>query len=309
MRILVTGGNGFLGSAFIRKLLLDNHSVYAFSKNKNNLEDILDLISFDHAHTSELFLFQEKVKEFSPDIVVHFGWSGGNNYTDVNQIEQFYENVPCGIQFIEFLKTLDKKPKFIGIGSFSEYGKIEFQIDETSFENPINLYGVSKLAFKNYSKILCDNYLIDWTWVRPCYVYGPGDVRTRLIPILINKFIQNDKVELDECNKIIDYLYIDDFIDLLYELMISKSTGVYNICSGEQYNLKNIIEKIHSTLKSCSEIIYNRDLNRKLTSSYICGSNNKIITTTGLRPKIDLENGLSKTINYYKNIYETVNYY
>ena len=92
--------------------------------------------------------------------------------------------------------------------------------------------------------MICKQNNIDWAWVRPCYVYGPGDVFTRLIPTVINKFLTNEEVILDECNKTIDYMYIDDFVDLLYKLLISEYTGIYNICSGYQYNLKEVINKI-----------------------------------------------------------------
>jgi len=301
MRILITGGNGFLGSSFVKKLVQEQHSLYVFSKNTNNLIDVLPFIDFDYAHTEDLMLFQDKIKSFSPEIVIHFGWSGGNNYIDVNQTNQFYENIPPGIKLIEFLNTLPQKPKFIGVGSFSEYGRIDYQVNEETYENPINLYGLSKLTFKNYSKTLCDNYGIDWVWIRPCYIYGPNDVSTRLIPMLVNKFMNNEDIELDPCDKIIDYLYIEDFVNFVYSLIMSSSTGVYNVCSGEQYELKDIIKKIHFLLGSKSEIYYNFNLNRKLTSSYICGDNNKIISSTNLTPKIDLETGILKTINFYKN--------
>ena len=72
--------------------------------------------------------------------------------------------------------------------------------------------------------------------------------------------------------------------------------------SGFQYNLKDIINKIHYLSNSTSKISFDPALNRKLTSSYICGDNTKIKNITHLTPKIDLETGILKTINYYKNL-------
>ena len=250
MKVLVTGGNGFLGSNIIKKLLLENHTIYAFSSQTTNLNDVLNQIQFDFSHTDDIILFKDKIIDFAPDVVIHCGWSGGNNYNDVNSIKQFYENVEPSITLLSILNELPKKPKFIGFGSFSEYGIYSTQINEEDIENPINLYGLSKLTFKNYSKIICEMYGMDWLWIRPCYVYGPYDVKTRLIPLLINKFLNNDEVILDKCDKVIDYIYIDDFTEYITHLITTQNNGVYNICSGNQYELKNIINTIYKLTNS-----------------------------------------------------------
>jgi len=279
MKILITGGNGFLGSNIVKRLLLENHIVSLLSKHCINIK--------------------EEINSFPPDVVIHCGWYGGNNHQDINNPDQFSKNIDYSIQLIESFKSVNKKTKFIGFGSFAEYGPKDFIIDENTFESPIDLYGLSKYTFKKYSELVCKQNNIDWIWVRPCYVYGPEDVSTRLIPSIINKFINNQDVLLDECNKTIDYIYIDDFVEMFYKLLLSSSTGIYNVCSGEQYSLKVIINKIHLLTNSKSKITFSSELNRN-SSSYICGNNQKIIKATGYFPQIDLETGLNKTIKHYE---------
>lgn len=302
MRILITGGNGFLGSNIVKKLVKENHNVYVFSKSNNNLQDILSNIEFDFSTNKELSNFQEKILSFSPEVVIHCGWSGGNSYQDVNDLGQIYENVESSIKLLEIINYLPNKPKFIGFGSFSEYGNLPIPIKEDDLEQPINLYGLSKLTFKNYSKMLCDNYGMEWVWVRPCYIYGPNDVKTRLVPMLINKLLTHQEIILDDCNKIIDYLYIDDFVNYFYSLIQNPSEGIYNICSGKQYNLKEIILYTHKISESKSKIIFNSKLNRKFTSSHICGDNLKINIQSNYTPQTDVYQGVFLTINYYKNL-------
>jgi nucleoside-diphosphate-sugar epimerase len=301
MNILITGGNGFLGFNLVKKLLTEGHNIYVFSKNSNNLNSVLKNIKFTSASNKDFILYKKDIEDFSPDIVFHFGWSGGNNHKDTNNISQFYDNVSPSIDLINIIGNLSKKPKFIGVGSFAEYGEQENLIDENTFESPLNLYGLSKLTFKKYSETLCNQYGIKWVWIRPCYVYGPGDVSTRLIPTLINKFLNNQLVKLDKCDVIIDYIYIDDFTNFIYFLALSDYTGVYNICSGEEYELKYIISQLHNLANSESDIIFD-DINMKSSvSKYICGNNNKIKIATNINCEVDLKNGLIKTINYYKN--------
>jgi nucleoside-diphosphate-sugar epimerase len=275
VKILVTGANGFIGSNIVKKLSLE-HEVYSIYKDYNSIFDL------------------------SPDIIIHCGWFGGNSYLDINNMNQFYENIDKGIQLLEIIKKIPKKVKFIGFGSFAEFGSIENTVDENTQESPSDLYGLSKYAFKMYSEMICKQNDIDWMWIRPCYIYGPGDASTRLIPTIINKFLNNQEVILDGCNKTIDYIYIDDFIEMIYRLIKKDGvTGVYNLCSGKKYNLKEIINQVYFFTNSKSNIIFDNTINRN-SSKYICGDNKKIVNLINYSPKIDLENGLIKTINYYK---------
>jgi UDP-glucuronate decarboxylase len=115
----------------------------------------------------------------------------------------------------------------------------------------------------------------------------------------MNKCLNNEEIILDSCNKIIDYIYIDDFIEMFYLLLKSDNVGTYNICSNKQYNLKDVINLIKTLLDSKSNITFDSKLNRNSITS-ICGNNKKITEVINYNPKIDLETGLKKTINYYK---------
>ena len=273
MKILITGGNGFLGSNLV-KFFCNQHDVLVISKNSNNILDMVNSIQFIN-HFDEII-----IKKFQPEVVIHCAWDGGNSYTDINNLDQILKNIPLSVELLKIISNLENKPKFIGFGTFVEYGFLNKKAQETDQENPINLYGVSKNNFKHISKTYCEQNNIPWTWVRPCYVYGPGDVQTRLIPSIINKLITQQEITLNSCDTIIDYLYIDDFCSAINKIIEYDLTGIYNVCSGDEYKLTDIVEIIFSNISPNQKPIFNPELDRKYSSKYMCGSNKKLKSKT-----------------------------
>jgi nucleoside-diphosphate-sugar epimerase len=303
MNIIITGGNGFLGSNIVRKLLLHEHNVLVLSRNCNNIENLMPRVDYLSTDFTQIDQLESRIIAFAPDVVVHCAWNGGNNYNDVSSLSQF-ENVAQGIGLIDILGKLPKKIKFIGFGSFAEYGNLTAPAKEEDREQPINHYGLSKYALKCCSELLCERYNIDWAWVRPCYVYGPNDVSTRLIPTVINKLLRGDRVELDNCSKKIDYIFVEDFVNFVYSLIMNDANGVYNVCSGQQYDLKDVISKIGLLMNKASRINFSNTSTRTLTSSIICGDNSKVKNQSLITTLTDLDAGLMETIKCFKQKYE-----
>lgn len=300
MKVFITGGNGFLGSNIVKKLINEKHEVLICSKNCNNLKSESGKFDLIPSYINTIHNHIDQIQNFSPDAILLLGWDGANNYKDINNISQFYNNVPDHIKFLTSIVNFEKKPKVIGAGSFAEYGNYSSQITEEFFEKPSTLYGISKFSLKQYSKLICDHNNINWSWIRPCYIYGPNDVSTRLVPTLITKLLKNEKIHLDECDVILDYLYIDDFTNFVYSLIVSDVGGVFNICSGEQYKLRDVIDTISKLTNSKSEIIFDKNLNRKNSNRFMCGDNSKIKKLSNIQNLITLEKGLLETIKFYE---------
>ena len=293
MRVLLTGANGFLGSHTTRYLLKNGHTVMAVSRSCDSFTDILDRIQF----VSYNSLNVETLQLFSPDVVIHFAWEGGNNYKDVNSVNQF-DNIKSGVCLLDILCNLDKKPMFIGVGSFSEYGILTEKALETQTDCPITLYGLSKSTFKDVSSRLCQQFGMRWAWVRPCYVYGPNDVKTRLIPRVVESLLKKEPVQLDSCNVTIDYLYIDDFCRGVSMIAETQHTGVFNVCSGQEYVLRDVLNEIQTHIGS-GGIAFDTTIHRNLLSTYVCG-NNENLKSLGWSPTVPLERGLVEVIHSIK---------
>lgn len=298
MNIAITGSNGFLGFNVCKRLLEHNHNVLAISRHFDRFKKINDnKLTVAQLTTSGYRELVNKLTEFEPNVVIHFAWAGGNSYKDANSMNQYVDNINPSISLLELTKSLSSLTRFIGVGSFTEYGDLTTKAFETQLEKPNTHYGLAKYLFKNVSELFCLDNNIHWTWIRPCYAYGEGDVSTRLLPTVISKLRRGTRVDLDSCESVLDYLHVTDFSNAVLSLIEQNKDGVYNICSGKEYVLREIIEHIASKMSSQSKVSFNKSKERQSFSTYICGDNSKLISSTGWEPVVDITAGLDNLIH------------
>lgn len=301
MNVLIIGANGFLGSHIVKKCLSENNKVYAVSLHTHRLDNIMNKIQFSNCNMDKITTLTDKITYFSPQAVINCAWDGGNNYTTTHKSSQFHKNLPGLAYLMEIIKRTNIQ-HFIGIGSGSEYGDKKYTIAETTHEVPINLYGTCKLMAKLYTEQFCKTEKIKWTWLRPIYIYGSDDVKTRLIPKTIISCLKHEEVLLNSCQSLVDYLYIDDFTDAVYKLISNQQEGLFNVCSNISYKIKNVVEQIGTLTNNKEKLNFGSLPERNNYPSIILGLNTKLVNITGWTPKINMEEGLAKTIEFYKHI-------
>ena len=176
-KIILTGANGFLGKNLYIYLINQGYNVMTISIRDHNLNEV-----------------KSDIIKYQPDIFIHAGWSYGNSFKDINNNNQ-YDNIKIGVELMKILSNIDNL-YFIGLGSFAEYNPKNNTISELDKENPQNNYGLSKNLLKIISEKLCYINNFKWLWIRPCYVFGPNDIQTRLIPKVINSCLSNKTIKL-----------------------------------------------------------------------------------------------------------------
>jgi dTDP-6-deoxy-L-talose 4-dehydrogenase (NAD+) len=288
-RVLITGGNGFLGSNLVRFFLRKSYAVCVVSRKCNNLVDVMESIEFIEHASPGYTQFADQIRTFNPTVVIHCAWDGGNKYTDVNTIEQV-SNISHGVELLTALINLPTNPVFVGIGSFSEFGHAEHAMDTTPCI-PITLYGQTKNCFMSISRLICETNGLRWLWVRPCLIYGPRDVDTRVFPSTIHKLLKGQDIILDGCTRIVDYLHVDDFCNGVSILLDTSTTGNVNVCSGSGYPLRQLIEWLKTEIEGTSVITFNTSRDRTMVSTCSRGYPD-MLRRTGWKPNINVHDGL-----------------
>jgi UDP-glucose 4-epimerase len=182
--------------------------------------------------------------------------------------------------------------KLVFVSGYVVYGLPEYlPLDERHPTNPIDIYGVSKLAAERYLQVLCNlKPILELVILRLASVYGPGQIARGLIPNLIRAALDNSEVVINAAGKEKrDYLFIDDAINALILSLNDDAMGVFNIGSNKSVSanqIKEIIENLSGRpLKS-------RYLKKKGLISEVVLSNKLAQRHLGFKPAVAIKEGL-----------------
>ena len=251
---IITGVTSFLGRSTAKYLLSKNFLVFGIvrpdSEKISELDsieglniiklDFNDLSSneFDNISNSETFEHIKVIKESRNDIsVIHFAWG---STLDRNNFAKQMLNVDMSIKVLHFAKMINAS-RFIFAGS---------QAEESD-----SAYGLAKKQFADYA--IKETKFLDMRFIhmRIFSIYGKEDRETSLIKTLVKNCKENVDMSLSSCNYMWNFLYIDDFVSIIYKLIDKDAhTGVYDIASDDTRLLKDYVIEAHETLGAKSNL-------------------------------------------------------
>ena len=292
-KILILGGSGFLGKNLLVKLVRSRkYKITSISNKTLKNSKKLKKISYISCNINNYQKLIKKLENKKFDFVINF--SGNIDHSDKKETFNAHFN---GVKNIVKYIKLTKSGLLIQTGSSLEYGENKSPQNEKQICKPLSVYGEAKLLS---SKFIIKN-LNDFIILRPYQIYGPYQKKNRLIPITIDSCIKNLKFPCTQGNQKRDFLYVDDFIDLIIKILGSKkiNSGIFNVGSGKPIKVKKailtIVKKIKKGIPMFGKLKMRKDEKNSLYPNL-----NKTKKTFKWRPKINFKTGISKTINFYK---------
>ncbi len=288
MKILITGGAGFIGK-YLANRLCSEHEVTIIDNfyRKNNIE----------LNTKVTIIEQDITKDFEElisknDIIYHLA-AISQVMTSIEDPELTYKVNIEATKNIVAACTKHKK-KLIFASSREVYGtQKELPVKLNAELNPENPYAASKIAGESLIKSYAKSYGLDYNIVRMSNVYGLGDVE-RAIPKFIDMFKNNKEVELYGSEKIIDFIYIDDVVNAFVKLK-DKSELTLNLGAGVKTTLVELANLIKELTNSNSNI--NISSERKGEVAKFQADISETKTKLEWEPMTSLRDGLTKIIN------------
>ena len=292
-KLLIVGGTGFIGY-HLSKISLNKFQVSSLSLSQPKKEKKLKKVKYIICDISKKYSLEKKIKS-KFDIVVSLG--GYINHKDQSTVKAHYDGCKNLVNFFQ----KQKLKIFIQIGSSSEYGKKSSPHLENLDGKPTTIYGKSKLNASKYLFSFSKKKKFPFTIIRFYQIYGPKQNNDRIIPIVINSSLKNEKFNCSSGLQNRDFLYVTDAVSSILKCFdAKKSLGkIINIGSGRQTNIKKLIINISNKIKKGKPLFGVIKLRAdEPIDSYPDLKNAK--KYLNWKPRIKLEVGLSKTIKYFK---------
>ena len=314
MKILVTGGAGFIGSNFIRywlnkykKDFVVNLDILTHAGNLDNLVDVQkkhkDRYKFVKGDITNLEFVDALVKEDKPNVIVNFAAESHNSYAILNPTIFFKTNV-IGTQTLLEVARRNKINRFHHISTCEVYGDLPLESKEKFREDspyrPNTPYNASKagadLAVRAYFK----TFKLPVTISNCSNNYGPYQFPEKLISLFVTNLLENKPVPVYKSsqNKR-EWLHVLDHCTAV-DLVIQKGKigETYNVGSGVEKSIEEISDIIFETLKkprSLKKYVSDRPGHDR---RYLLDSS-KIKKELGWKPEVTFESGIKETIEWY----------
>ena len=307
MQILVCGGAGCIGSAFIKNYLknnpdskLTNLDVLTIGSNLENLKEIKNnqnykFIKDDIRNES---VINELVKDV--DVVVNLAAESHVDRSISNPKPFLETNILGTYSILEAIRKYDKQ--FIHVSTDEIYGDAhgEDSFDENSQINPSNPYAATKAAADHLVASYHRTYGINCITTRCTNNFGPNQFPEKLIPKTIIRLQKNLKVPLyGDGSQIRSWIYVYDHVQAIESLISKGKAGnVYNITAYEEITNKTIVEKILDILEKPRSMIEYVGAKRGHDKRYSVDCS-KIEIQTGWRPKYEFDDALKQAVEWY----------
>jgi UDP-glucose 4-epimerase len=294
MKILLTGGLGYIGTSLINKLT--KHQLIICSKNKKNNLQSFNHVTFEFVDIkSDNFL--EIAKKHKPDLLIHLASITGLKNCEDNPSEAFETNVYGTFNVVKACEL--NKIKLIFFSSREVYGKtLDTESKEKDPLLPTNVYGITKMLSESIIKNSGKNNNLDYIILRLTNVYGPRGNEKGPNKIIKNA-VKNKKIEIYGGKQIINFIYIDDVVDLI-SVLIDKnhiSQEVFNVGSKNSLSVNDFSKLVEQSLDF--DITIKHIPKQNVENSIFRPDVNKIEEALQFTTKTEINDGLKKAINWY----------
>lgn len=297
---VITGPTGAIGTALSKLLSEKDIYVYAVVRPESHRSEHLrgiNGVEIVECDVSGMYKLQDLIP--SADAFFHLAW-GQTTGQGRNDMDAQIRNIQYTLDAVRVAGALGCSV-FVGAGSQAEYGRVDSPLTPSTPCFPENGYGMAKLCAGQMSRVECEKLGIEHIWPRFLSVYGPHDGENALIPILIKKLLNGEKMPLTSGEQLWDYLYSDDAAEALYRLALhGKSGSVYPIGCGGSRPLREYLEILrdeidHTLPLGFGEVPYGEKQVMHLEADLTA-----IGQDTGFHPSICFEEGIRKTIEYVR---------
>jgi len=310
MKLIVTGGAGFIGSAFVRLIVNSTaHNVTVLDKltYAGNLENLASVngherYRFVKGDIADPVLVNQLIGEEAPDAIVHFAAESHVDRSILSPEPVFHTNLAGSFTLLEAARRA-KVARYVHVSTDEVYGSLDEPL-EASEEFPLKAsspYSASKAGSDLLALSYFTTYKLPVVVTRASNNYGPYQFPEKLIPLMISNALEDKPLPIyGDGMQVRDWLYVDDHCRAILALLERGREGeIYNIGGSRSLpNLTVVKEILRITGKP--ESLLTRVTDRPGHDRRYALSSAKIERETGWKPEVPFEQGLVDTVNWYR---------
>lgn len=310
--IIVTGGAGFIGSNFV-KYILENYNYKIFNFDKltyaGNLENLSDIenhpdYKFIKGDICDKEFVESTIKKYKIDTIINFAAESHVDRSILGSREFIVTNVLGTQVLLDAVKNFGLE-KYLQVSTDEVYGSLPEDRKDLLFteKTPVTTnspYSASKAS----ADLLCNSYFhthkIPVLITRCSNNYGPYQFPEKLIPLMIAKALDNEKLPVyGDGKNVRDWLFVEDHCSAICEVLHKGKLGeIYNIGGNNEWYNIDIVKLILKLLaKGEDHITYVKD--RPGHDRRYAIDSTKIMKELGWKPNYQFAEGIEKTINWY----------
>jgi dTDP-glucose 4,6-dehydratase len=313
MKFLVTGGAGFIGSAFIRLLMSDpdpsrrviNLDKLTYAGNLENLASIANdsRYRFVHGDICDATLVNALVAEEKPDVIVNFAAESHVDRSILSPAPVFETNLRGTFTMLEAART-HQIPRCIQISTDEVYGSIDppQEADEDYPLRASSPYSASKAGADLLALSYFVTYKMPVSVTRASNNYGPYHFPEKLIPLMISNAMEDKPLPIyGDGQQIRDWLYVDDHARAILAVIERGRAGeIYNIGGSRALPNLDVVRKILAAVGK-PESLMQTVKDRPGHDRRYAISSEKLMRETGWKALMPFEDGLRATIEWYRS--------
>lgn len=296
--VIVTGGNGFIGSSLIKKLVANGIKVVAvdITFQGERLPESELITKIESCVDASLV---EKLPAEEYDAFYHLAWKGVNGADKANPSVQL-ANIQMAIDCADICKKLNVK-KYLCAGTVAE--NATFSLPNLEKTSGGMMYGVAKYACRLILEDYCKNIGQQFVWMQFSNIYGVGNKTGNLVSYTLGELMTGNEATFGPALQPYDFIYVDDLIEAVYRLGEKETNkAFYYIGSGSPRQLKEYLLRIGELAGYADKIGIGirPDDGIKYSMDMFC--NDDLVDAVGEYVSTDFDNGINKTIEWLKSL-------
>jgi len=309
MRVLVTGGLGFIGSNFIDHVI-ENHTeitailnidrcdycarIHNVSQSSDSRYGYVQTDITNMSHMKRLF------REFAPDVVVHFAAQSHVDTSFENAEQYIKDNIIGTYTVLECVK--ESKCRLVHISTDEVYGEVgldETSNSETSVLNPTNPYSATKAGAELLVKAYGHSFGIPYVITRGNNVFGPKQYPEKVIPAFIDAMMKGNPCRIHgEGRSRRNFIYVDDVSRaVMTVLQHGKNGTVYNIGTRNEYSVLEIFDILRALVNPEATKIH---VNDRPHNDKRYAVDSSALQELGWSEQVSFREAIQKTVDWYK---------